>query len=154
MLTISSTASASTSDGLLKHVPADSQIVIGMDVPKIKDSFVFKEVLQLLQSQSSASPAVQFVIDAGGFDLEKDVNALLMAFDKAPTNPNNPVAPAGVTVLQGKFDRAAVEKAAAAKFGELKPRKVGSLDLKVGKDFSIAFLDANTILVGSDDAYS
>ena len=151
---MSATAFGATSDTLLKHAPADSQILIGMDVPKVKSSVVFQEVLKLVRAQAGSSPVVQFVLDEDGLDLENDVDSALLAFDRAPVDPQNPQAPDSVVVVTGKFNQAEVEAAAAEKFGKLSAKKVGELEVKASSEIALAFIDQKTLVVAGTDAFA
>lgn len=154
VMLVSANAFAKQSDALIRHVPHDSKIIVGMEIPKLKKSFLFSEVLSVLRDKSGGMNVLSFVLDTEGFDVEKDVNSMLVAFDEAPTDPQAAQSPASVVVLQGTLDAKKVIGAAKKKFGGMKKTKKGKIDVYSGSGIDMAFVAKDTLVIADQGKYA
>jgi hypothetical protein len=151
---VSVSAFAKTSDALIRHVPHDSRILVGLEIPKLKKSFLFSEVLSVLRDQPEGKNILSFILAEDAFDVEKDVDSMLLAFDEAPTSPQASSAPASVVVLQGKLDSKKVLASARKKLGKLKMTKHGSVEVYSGSGIDMAFVDDGTLVLADQGKHA
>lgn len=152
-LLIAAPAWAVPSDALIRHVPKSAQLVVGLEVPKLKKSFLFDEVMKVIKDQASGKSILTFVINSKSFDFENDVESMLVAFEKPMTNPNATSAPASAVVLSGKLDAAKVKAAAEKHFGKLKATKKGALEVLSASGLDMAFVDTSTLVIVDQGAF-
>ena len=80
-------AASQPSDALIGEVPKETKLLVGVDVDKVSKSFLFDELMKLLQEQKLGTSILSFALESGSFDFEKDVDAMLIAFERPMMNP-------------------------------------------------------------------
>ncbi len=146
LLVSSSTAWAKSSAELIRQVPGSSPLIVGVEMGKVKSTQLFKEGLAFVTRVAKGESLLDFVLSKKAFDFEKDINAVLVAFATAPTNPQAPPPPA-MAVVDGTFDPARVKAAIEARYGKTQSRTVGSMEVMSTAGVEFAFVDATTLVI-------
>jgi hypothetical protein len=142
----SSTATAKPAAELMRHVPGVSPVIVGLEMSKINSSYLFKETMAFLKKAAKQDSVLGFVLSKKPFDLETDLDGAVVAFATAPMNPQAPP-PAAMAVITGRFDQERVKTAVAEKYGTLKSRKVGKLEVFSTSGVDFTFVDATTLVI-------
>jgi hypothetical protein len=104
--------SSATRGDLLSLVPADSGAVGFLDFSELRSSPFLQQLLSWAPQVAPDSDYAQFV-QATGFDYERDLDRIALAFNRRAPSPSV------FAVAEGRFDRKKIE-AYAAHFGSLK----------------------------------
>ncbi len=143
---------AANGEKLLKYAPANSKVVFGVDIAKVKGTKLFKKGMTYLRKNASAGSALHFALNNGAVDIEKNVSSVLVA-SKAPKgmNPNNMKPKDSVIIVDGTFDIEKVKSVLLSKNKETTETKSpsGFAILKYNK-MQIGFVNATTIVIAND----
>lgn len=139
-------AAAKPTAQLLENVPAQSPMIVGLEMSKVKSSHLFKEFMGFLEKSAKKDSVLAFVMSKKPFDMNQDIDSAVVAFSSAPTNPAQPPPPA-MAVISGRFDIERVKKSVTEKYGKLGQRKVGKLDVFTTAGVDFGFLDSNTLII-------
>lgn len=151
MFTLTSSAMAQeTPDKLLKYTHQDTGMLIGVDVKGASSSPLYAELLTAMKNEADIAKAMAEIKSKAGFDLEKDLSAVVVSMPTPKGNGNN-LGKQFVIVLSGKFD--------AKRFGELvkeekSKRTVGKFEVvspEAGVDLSLINGTTAVIISGPDD---
>jgi len=104
--------SAGTRNDLLSFMPSDSSAVGFLDLSELRSSPFLQQLLSWAPQVAPDSDYAQFV-QATGFDYERDLDRVVLAFDRQAQSPWV------FAVAEGRFNRKKIE-AYAARFGSLK----------------------------------
>lgn len=142
-----SAAATATSSSLVRYVPKASKLVFGIEVPKLKTSFMFTEAMSVLRKEAKGKTILTFVLNGKSIDFERNVTSMLVAFESPIMNPQARTMPPSVVVVSGEFDRAAVIADAKKHFGDLAAVKKGELEVHAGKGLEIGFVNDSTLVL-------
>lgn len=140
----------SPSADLVRYTPAQAKVLIGVNVPAVRESFLFGDVMDFIRSQPANQDLLGFVLRGGFVDIEKEVDGLLIATPPAevPTSPQGPMPEQDVTLaVRGKIDRDAVLASAKEKFAEVKSAKVGKMEVFDTGSFKFVIVDKTTLVL-------
>lgn len=151
-LGIPANAVAATSPELVDKVPAVSPLLVGVDLPKVRDTKLFGEATTFLTKVAPKESLVAFALSNKAFDYATDIDSALVAFQTAPTSPTA-AAPPLMAVVSGRFDVARVKSAVTNQYGALKSRKDGAMEIFTAGDVDFAFPNANTLVI-SDSKFA
>lgn len=143
-------SAASPSADLIRYAPKESKVLIGVNVPAVRGSFLFQDALNFIRSQPANKDVLGFVLQGGFLDVEKDVDGILIATPPAtvPTSPQARLPKQDVAlIVRGKIDEEKVLTAAKEKYGELTTSEVGKLTVHDAGDFKFIVVDSKTLVL-------
>ncbi len=148
---------ASPSDALRKHAPKSAKVLMAVNVPAVRSSFLFQDMLDFIRKQPANQDVLGFVLQSGFVDIEKDVQAMMVATPTAtvPSQPGQPVPKQDVALLvNGKLDMKKAVATAKSKYGKLTETKRGERTIWDTGSFKFTFVDDKTmVLVAASEPY-
>ena len=114
---------APPSAALLQTVPSESKLVVGVNVPKLRSSFLFAEFLTVLGRLQGDSDILGFILEDAALDLGRDVEAIVLGQPEVSLTPSG-VPSEMVVAVEASFDEEKLLAAARTRFGALKSTRV------------------------------
>lgn len=114
-----SVASAQSAE-LTRYVPQSSKVLIGMNFDELRPSPIYGELFTFARQQPVVQTLFEFMEAELGIKPEKDIDAVLLAFPEAVTNPAQAQSSRTLTVaVKGPFNPEKVIVAAKKRYAKL-----------------------------------
>lgn len=139
-------ASAHASEGMVKYLPETTKFVVGFNMDALKPAPIYKQMMGVLKQQPNIANALDFLESAGGFDVEKDIEAVVVGFPEPVTTQSKSQTLS--VVIRGNFDQEKLLAASTKRFENLQtlsPKK-GTKHFVQG-DFSFGFVDDDELVM-------
>jgi hypothetical protein len=118
-LFMASVASAQSAE-LTRYVPQSSKVLIGLNFDQLRPSPIYAELFVFARQQPVVQTLFDFMETELGIKPEKDIDAVLLAFPEAVTNPAQAQSSRTLTVaVKGPFDPEKVIVAAKKRYATL-----------------------------------
>lgn len=131
-------AAAQSADKLTRYLPQQSQLVVGLNIEKLRKSKYYKEALTWARKGSNGGAFLDVLENDAQIDLSKDLSSVAVSIpdtkvDKSGQQKNFTVA------VSGSFDKAKLMAAIKKKDGSIKETKKGKTTIYSTGEVQFAF---------------
>lgn len=126
----------------LKHIPKETMLVVSINLKRLKGSKLYKDALGMVMADPSAKADFDKLKDATGFDIEKDLDGLVIAaaadFEESEQF---------LLIAKGQFDEKKFIEFAKAEGAEIKTAEHGGVTYyDVDDEAGMAFTDGYLVI--------
>lgn len=139
-------AAADTSSKLTSYLPSKSELVVGLNVSKLRSSKYYKEALTWARENASDQDFLKIVEGNADFNLSSDLQALVLSIPEAKGDPNNPKRHFTM-VANGDFDEKKLVAGLKKEHDDIKKSKKGKRTVYATGEFEFTFLEDGLLWV-------
>lgn len=132
-------AAAKTAGDLTSYLPSQSELIVGLNVSKLRSSKYYKEALTWARANASDQDFLKIVEGNADFDLSNDLEALVLSIPEAKGDPNNPKRHFTM-VANGDFDEKKLVAGLKEEHDDIKKTKKGKRTVYATGEFEFTFL--------------
>ena len=152
LIPFTSPAHASGSDELVQYLPADAKFVVGFNMDALRPAPIYKQMMAFLKQQPSVAQTLAFLESDAGFDVEKDIESVAVAFPEPVTSTQQQQTLS--VVVHGTFEQEKLIEASKKRFDNLQSQvdKKTKRTHYIKDDFSFGFVGKNELVMTLGDS--